>query len=544
LTVDGEGTLRVELQNYEVGETKSIFTLIDGGGVYGGGLNASVPTSVNISVVDSVLLLKISIKITNAYDMQEMMRDAAAHVRSLLMTSNPNINIPYFATDSLKEDDWMNLPYLQIQRMQSDLRVYDLVCQCTSPPFRGSNDSTVISKKSPWAPENAVSFYVRVLLPDLNFSWTDRVKNGMLSALWNVSWVQHVLHSNCDNQPSFIVNRTTLVNSQLWQHVTQTPLFTFVETEVSSLRLRMRGMLTSVVAPQDVAIDADGNEMVIFHVRPIAHKLFARSQWTVDGTDGGMMESAPEVLATCNSEALTQAYPPRFRSNGECHEADLFISPKPFWNGRIMYNVSMRGSTEQATFEIQVLPVNQVPTLKLESFWSVNEDAGSVLRDVALNLSTAGPDIEDENQQQLTYLFDWKVGCIDMPDYLDRQGRTCQYWSQIFCTVSPEVDLAEYANADGISPAWACCACGGNRNDINNIVDLSTISIENASATLSFKTGLNANGILVGNVSLQDKDLVRGDSKTSALVTVHLVVLPVNDGKNPSSVLVFSDFAI
>ena len=307
-------------------------------------------------------------------------------------------------------------------------------------------------------------------------------------------------------------------------------------------------MLTSVVAPQDVAIDAGGNEMVIFHVRPIAHKLFARSQWTVDGTDGGMMESAPEVLATCNSEALTQAYPPRFRSNGECHEADLFIYPKPFWNGRIMYNVSMRGSTEQATFEIQVLSVNQVPTLKLESFWSVNEDAGSVLRDVALNLSTAGPDIEDENQQQLTYLFDWKVGCIDMPDYLDRQGRTCQYWQNAMCGGSPEDGVlelpTEYANADGISPAWACCACGGTRNDVNNIADLSTFSISNRSATLSFKTVLDANGILVGNVWLQDKDMVRGDSKTSAPLTVHLVLLPVNDGRKSSNVLVITHLAI
>jgi hypothetical protein len=393
-----------------------------------------------------------------------------------------------------------------------------------------------------------VSFYVRVLLPDLNYSWTDRVKNGVVSALWNVSWVQHVLHSNCDNQPSFTVNRTTLVNSQLWQHVTQTPLLTFVETEVSRLRLRMRGMLTSVVAPQDVAIDAGGHEMLIFNMRPIAHKLFTSTQWTVDGTDGGMMESAPEVLATCNSEALTQAYPPRFRSNGECHEADLFIYPKAFWNGRIIYNVSMRGSIEQATFEIQVLPVNQVPTLKLESLWSVNEDAGSVLRDVALNLSTAGPDIEDENLQQLTYLFDWKVGCFDMPDYLDRQGRTCQYWQNAMCGGSPEDGVlelpTEYANADGISPAWACCACGGTRNDVNNIADLSTFSISNRSATLSFKTVLDANGILVGNVWLQDKDMVRGDSKTSAPLTVHLVLLPVNDGRKSSNVLVITHLAI
>jgi hypothetical protein len=38
--------------------------------------------------------------------------------------------------------------------------------------------------------------------------------------------------------------------------------------------------------------------------------------------------------------------------------------------------------------------------------------------------------------------------------------------------------------------------------------------------------------------------MVRGDSKTSAPLTVHLVLLPVNDGRKSSNVLVITHLAI
>ena len=467
VVIDEQGTLRVDLAHYQVGTTHSQVTLLDDGGVYGAGRNSSAEVPVLIAVVDSVLLLKISKKHTDMYDpLDEMLLDAAQMVSSIL---------------SLGQD------WIEVRVISEDERVQDLVCGLcpngmnasgghhTVDACRNRDTSTVVSSHSPWAGESAKSFYARVLLPDLNYTWAERIEQAVVPAQWKVSWVQHLLHTNCANKPSFHVGGLALhrddavVNKSLVDY-NMTVLFDEIESITSALSLR--GFLSAVVAPQDVAIDAIGQEQVLFDVEPVAHKLFGRLHWSFDGTDGGLMQTATQVVATYNS-----TLPPRWRERGECHEAELLVYPKPFWNGRVLYRVSMRGSHQMASFEIEVVPINQIPTFnKIEEAVYVNEDVGNVLLPNMTLLVAAGPDVEDENRQILAF----------------------------------DLHLIEGAS---------------------DIVNLQSIHLEiaNGVAALHFETLSNRNGILTFNASLRDQDVVRNDSKSSSPVTFRLVVRAVND---------------
>jgi len=83
--IDKQGTLRVDLAHYKVGTTSSVVTLLDDGGVYGAGRSSSVEAPVLMAVVDSVLLLKISIKDSDINGPLDEMRTNASQVVSSLL---------------------------------------------------------------------------------------------------------------------------------------------------------------------------------------------------------------------------------------------------------------------------------------------------------------------------------------------------------------------------------------------------------------------------------------------------------------------------
>jgi len=136
----------------------------------------------------------------------------------------------------------------------------------------------------------------------------------------------------------------------------------------------------------------------------------------------------------------------------------------------------MHGWSEDALFELELLPVNQIPSFSIPGVVFVREDAGSVsLPSIAVDVA-AGPDIEDEGHQALAFSLTLIEGSSD-------------------------------------------------------VVDVHTISLKivNSTATLQLETIPNGNGVLVFNVSLHDYDLMRNDNKTSPIVRMRLEVLPVND---------------
>ena len=59
--------------------------------------------------------------------------------------------------------------------------------------------------------------------------------------------------------------------------------------------------------------------------------------------------------------------------------------------------------------------------------------------------------------------YDGTRHCSDLHDYVDSAGRTCDDWSDNphWCDQRPE----RFADANGISPDIACCACGGGARD-------------------------------------------------------------------------------
>ena len=169
-----------------------------------------------------------------------------------------------------------------------------------------------------------------------------------------------------------------------------------------------------------------------------------------------MMHNMPTVVPTFNS---SHAF--RFRTSGECREADLVIFPKPVWNGRVIYRLSMHGWSEDALFELELLPVNQIPSFSIPGVVFVREDADSVsLPSIAVDVA-AGPDIEDEGHQALAFSLTLIEGSSD-------------------------------------------------------VVDVHTISLKivNSTAMLQLETIPNGNGVLVFNVSLHDYDVMRNDNKT------------------------------
>jgi hypothetical protein len=586
LTIDQQGTLRVELARYQVGTAQSNITLHDDGGVYGGGRDVSVDKPLLMAVVDSVLAVKMSIQdIDINWPVEQLQHEVAEIVSSMLSLGRDWIHVGVIDRNITAKD-------LVCGPCRNDVHISGFCGNVDiSNPSRGSarcldgSVSPLISRAA-----NAASFYVRVLLSDLNYTWADLITNGHVPAPWKVDWVQHMLHSNCANKPSFDVGGEDLArsdgpvnvtcsgtcpcggshgpssgsisdgpgnygNSQTcsWlvassypanimiafssfdtesgkdfvtinecssascatrrqlamlsgSAVSASTVYTastgflevvfstddsgtgagfeasvgtmlnktavFYETDTLA-SLTMPNFLTSVVAPQDVTINSHGRENVTFVVEPVAHKLFGRKHWTVDGTDGGLMQSTPSIVPTFNSTQVTDF---RFRASGECREADLLIQPKRFWNGRVIYRLSMLGWSESALFELELLPVNQIPSFSLEEIVVVDEDSGSVsLPSTAVNV-VAGPAVEDEGNQILTF----------------------------------ELHLIE----------------GGS-----DVVDLSTMSLKivNDTATLQFSTIPNGNGVLVFNVSLHDYDVLRNDNKTSLSVRMRLEVLPVND---------------
>jgi hypothetical protein len=241
------------------------------------------------------------------------------------------------------------------------------------------------------------------------------------------------------------------------------------EVDTSSTGLTLRGILNNVVAPKDVPIDASGNELVLFEMTPVAHRLFGAAEWTFDATDGGLMLSAPQVLRACNT-----SHTPRFRQQGECHAADLFISPRPYFNGRVVYKMSMHGSDRLVFFELEVQPINQVPSFQIQQAVYVGEDGGDITVSGVAWAVAAGPPVEDEERQSLSF------------DVLLIEGR-------------------------------------------NDTLRSIALDIVNGSAALRLQTRVDRNGALLFNVSLRDEDMLRNDSQSSPAATMQLIVVPAND---------------
>jgi hypothetical protein len=459
--VDAQGTLHVQLAHYQVGTVQSSITLVDDGGADGASRNTSDPAQVLLAVVDSVLLLKVSIKGADVGGQtDEQLRAEAAEAVSTLLTVEPG---------------WIQVG---AQRLSGDQSVHTLVCGACSGEEACANASETITAESPWAGEGAVSFSVRVLVPDANFTWVDRALTAAETPPWMVSWAKHFLHSNCGNEPSVELAGTPLAHESAGgvAGVAEYNMsVVFDEVGAASAGLVRPGFLSKVVAPRDVAVDAGGYEMVVFEMTPVAHRLFGAADWTTDASDGGLMLSAPQVLRACNT-----SHSPRFREVGECQGADLLISPKPFWNGRVVYRLSMRGWSRTVTFELEVLPVNQVPSFQLQPIVYVGEDSGSIELPGVASLVAAGPPVVDELQQNLTF------------DLFLIEGRNDTVES-----IALDIDRT---NGRANSTAW-----------------------------LKLRTRADRNGELVFNVSLRDEDALRNDSTASPAARMTLVVVAAND---------------
>ena len=444
VVIDANGTLRVQLAPYAVGITNSTVTLVDDGSKHGAGTNSSGPVSVRLAVVDAVLVLKVSIKSRSGQSFESL--DAVADAVAQLL----GISVVWI--------------HVQGPLNASDVAVRDLVCESTG---ESGEPSTFITARSPWQQEiDAQSFSARVLLPDLDFTWAQRARTGAMPDGWIVSEVHHVLHTNCANEPNFTISGSLLARmDEVDDSVAQNIMTVrFNEIEASS-NVTLPAFLSGIVAPQDVALDVQGREMLEFVLTPVAHKLFSRATWTNDSTDGGLMESMPQIVPDYNTSSHTS----RWRSSGECHQADLRVFPKSFWNGRVVYSVSLAGGPSKF-FELEVSPVNQVPTFKMMETVHVDEDDGIfVIPDVAWSIA-AGPVVEDETQQLLSFDIHF-LG--DSSDILDSQ----------------------------------------------NI----SLHLREGNASLQFERLVDANGVLDFNVTLRDSNA------SSLASSLRVVVQPVND---------------
>ncbi len=103
----------------------------------------------------------------------------------------------------------------------------------------------------------------------------------------------------------------------------------------------------------------------------------------------------------------------------------------------------------------------------------------------------------------------WKP-CVDQTGFVDSEGNSCEKWSAnpTWCYGSPEdgaVDLpGQYANADGVDPSMACCACGGGGTALH------TECQKGYCPHVHFETGnkfANIEGILQDNVFTSTEQL-------------------------------------
>ena len=237
-----------------VGITNSTVTLVDDGSKHGAGTNSSGPVSVRLAVVDAVLVLKISIKSRSdqSYESLDAVADAVAKLLGISVV-------------------WIRV---EGPLNTSDVAVRDLVCESTG---ESGEPSTFITARSPWQQEiDAQSFSARVLLPDLDFTWAQRARTGAMQDGWIVSEVHHVLHTNCANEPNYTINGSLLARMDEFDDSVAENIMTvrFNEVEASS-NITLPAFLSGIVAPQDVALDIQGREMLEFVLTPVppAHSV-------------------------------------------------------------------------------------------------------------------------------------------------------------------------------------------------------------------------------------------------------------------------------
>ena len=160
--------------------------------------------------------------------------------------------------------------------------------------------------------------------------------------------------------------------------------------EGDAIAVEISGFVRSMLAPENSSMALDGREQVFWDMSPLGHRLFLREEWTMDGSDGGLFAAAPVVLSDCAPI---------------CVSATLSFESRSYWNGKVLYELRMRGTDITYPVTVDIMSVNQQPTFGVvPTSYILEKEVGLTLDDILLDISAVLPryplsEMEDERAQ-------------------------------------------------------------------------------------------------------------------------------------------------
>ena len=184
---------------------------------------------------------------------------------------------------------------------------------------------------------------------------------------------------------------------------------TLGDSENISMILEVANLVTNISASFDVEVDENGTEVLHLDVVPVAYRLFSDEDFVSADSTGGLVIDGQSSMQVSCAGARGDGAP-----DGRCTSANVTLGRvQQYFNGAVRYQITLRGTALKAVFELEVVPVNQLPSFEiLPSFTLVEATADSeevLVSNFAFNIAT-GPKysawsnrVQDEQGQYLEF---------------------------------------------------------------------------------------------------------------------------------------------
>ena len=364
LHVDSGGALSFQLFPDAAGEAVLQIVAKDDGGTERGGVDTSDVTEVRIFVVASILQFDVESDHPNLFD--ENSADLRAAILHSFRPPQPELPASLIVVD---EDAGT--------ASASELNSASFCSRA------GAGSGRRLLQQA--------SFSIRILELSLADAIARRDANGT---------------SNLEStiQSAFPGASTNLTRTSVYTtDASRTANFTFAlpkfkvdefEGPAPSTLVNITNFISSIVAPFNVEVDANGVEQVAFDVVPVAYRLFDEHDF-VENPTGDLVTGIPSVSVSC--VGARDGNDPA----GRCTSADVgLFSVHQYLNGEVRYQVTMRGLSVIKYVILEVVPVDQAGSFEMPSQLTVREGLGdeeTVVRNFAFNL-IAGPKFSATNQ--------------------------------------------------------------------------------------------------------------------------------------------------